>query len=302
MNVSFLERVQMQKEDYLSKAREFGVSENVIQAIEPMMRSIGTSFPLIPNQELPCPTACSKFGGYPDAPTGARWPEEADGSPYVFIAQINLTEISGTGSWRSFPVEGLLSFFACFETKKDYVEKAKVLFTATTNDMQELPLHDMLPAMDVPVAMRMQILRNEYWVAPRQDSAWFQKLPLSDDEKYTFEDFEYELDTDINSGLIYQHSRFLGGLLSDIGGGDEFAKEECERRLRGLPSNQRVPDEHKERSGGWRILALFDPFDAHQPQDSPLKRLLGRRLFYWIHDADIAKGNFENVQLISGES
>jgi uncharacterized protein YwqG len=59
----------------------------------------------------------SRFGGSPDLPWGAAWPEHAQG-PYAFLAQIDFTEVAeGCGAASSdmqalgLPRDGLLSLF-----------------------------------------------------------------------------------------------------------------------------------------------------------------------------------------------
>lgn len=55
----------MNKDEYFSRARAFGVDDQILSAIEPMMGRGPWYFPLISSQE-PVTLGCTKFGGLPD--------------------------------------------------------------------------------------------------------------------------------------------------------------------------------------------------------------------------------------------
>jgi hypothetical protein len=57
----------------------------------------------------------SKFGGVPDLPPDAVWPEHA-GGPYEFVAQLNLEDCPNAGL---LPTRGLLSVFAATEPSEE---------------------------------------------------------------------------------------------------------------------------------------------------------------------------------------
>jgi uncharacterized protein YwqG len=52
----------------------------------------------------------SRFGGVPDLPPGATWPER-DGVPMEFIAQIRLADLAAAGADERLPAHGSLLFF-----------------------------------------------------------------------------------------------------------------------------------------------------------------------------------------------
>ncbi|MBK9035495.1 MAG: DUF1963 domain-containing protein [Myxococcales bacterium] len=56
------------------------------------------------------PLGASRFGGIPDLPPGAAWPER-DGVPMEFIAQFRLDELAGLDPQGRLPAGGALLFF-----------------------------------------------------------------------------------------------------------------------------------------------------------------------------------------------
>lgn len=56
------------------------------------------------------PLGASRFGGLPDLPPGAAWPER-DGVPMEFIAQLRLDELAGLDPRGQLPPSGALWFF-----------------------------------------------------------------------------------------------------------------------------------------------------------------------------------------------
>lgn len=65
------------------------------------------------SQKIPC--GKSRFWGNPDLPDGITYPmytdNEGNSYPYIFLCQINLTEIAPYDSNNLLPHEGILSFF-----------------------------------------------------------------------------------------------------------------------------------------------------------------------------------------------
>lgn len=62
-------------------------------------------------QESELAIGASKIGGTPDLPPGRAWPEWEDGTPFLFIAQINLSEIAAYDREGALPHTGMLYFF-----------------------------------------------------------------------------------------------------------------------------------------------------------------------------------------------
>jgi uncharacterized protein YwqG len=56
------------------------------------------------------PLGASRFGGVPDLPPGATWPDR-DGVPMEFIAQLRLADVAAAGGDDRLPAQGSLLFF-----------------------------------------------------------------------------------------------------------------------------------------------------------------------------------------------
>jgi uncharacterized protein YwqG len=68
----------------------------------------------LPYTHEPLPLATSKYFGRPDLPTEVEWPM-LRGDPLVFVAQINLAEMTALEPELDLPRSGLLSFFCWAE-------------------------------------------------------------------------------------------------------------------------------------------------------------------------------------------
>lgn len=53
----------------------------------------------------------SRFGGLPDLPVGAAWPRSVQGQPMLFLAQVDLADITQQAGGTTLGAEGLLSVF-----------------------------------------------------------------------------------------------------------------------------------------------------------------------------------------------
>jgi uncharacterized protein YwqG len=73
---------------------------------------IGIRFEPIPG-EKPL-LAGTKFGGLPDAPPDFNWPRHPNTVPYLFLMQVNLTEVHRILPDNPLPNEGILSFFTYY--------------------------------------------------------------------------------------------------------------------------------------------------------------------------------------------
>ena len=97
----------------------------------------------------------SKFGGKPNLPKNISWPEY-EKKPMVFLAQINLKEVSEFDSNKILPQNGILFFFAFFKTPESEFgaeysfsfkkEEFKVLyFDGNLNEIYEVEFPKSLP-------------------------------------------------------------------------------------------------------------------------------------------------------------
>lgn len=80
-------------------------AERIVQALAPVVRLQLERSGVLPAR------GDSKVGGMPDLPAGWRWPQGAGGAPLAFVAQLDLSEISGLDSPARLPSAGRLSLF-----------------------------------------------------------------------------------------------------------------------------------------------------------------------------------------------
>ncbi len=271
------------------------LDEQLIAAVEPLIiwepPCITLNIDLLNPGIAP---GCTKAGGIPDLPKNVAWPDPS-GEPYTFLFQVNLSDIDGRDTENILPKVGLLSFFI-----SEYQEHASVLYSQSIEQLQPAPLHDMFPSMDVSDSIKLYLGFEQSCIPPRYDSPAFQALDLSQDQQYSFEDFEYELDESDSRIKNHIPSRLLGPCLDDIGGGDLHQKVSCELRIRGLKYSKESELQVRDAAQQWRILAMMDPFEKGSPLRSNTS--LNRRLFFWIRHQDLAGGDFGKVQLVIGES
>nr|WP_246345511.1 DUF1963 domain-containing protein [Conexibacter arvalis] len=69
---------------------------------------------IAPGEGAPPPGARSRFGGAPDLPAGAVWPNW-DAEPLTFLAQIDLAEAHAAGIDPLLPADGLLLLFSALD-------------------------------------------------------------------------------------------------------------------------------------------------------------------------------------------
>ena len=116
--------------------------------------------------------SASKLGGKPHAPDGFSWPE-GDSGPFVFLAQLDLAELSERCRGElGLPATGLLSVFietADEGTSAAFIfETEQALVPATNHEAPELD--------ESPIVMK------EYWTPPSLELA---DLILDNDEAFT---------------------------------------------------------------------------------------------------------------------
>jgi uncharacterized protein (TIGR02996 family) len=103
----------------------------------------------------------SKFGGRPDLPAGAKWPEYED-EPLTFLAQFNLADLRASPVARELPAAGLLSLFCLYDYGEDFEEgNWRLLFFP---DAAGLLRHDQHP--DLPEEYQAASARLVFTEAP----------------------------------------------------------------------------------------------------------------------------------------
>ncbi len=252
----------MDKRLLVNEMKKFGLDKEVIVRISEEAR-INSYYQILINLKSAAQIGQSKIGGVPDFPKSMQWPEP-DGKPFKFIAQLNFNELPVQMD-DDFPDRGILYFFL---NDEDYPVEARVMYSSDNVDLEPAEIHDMLPAIDVPAANPIQLELHEDFVPPRYDWEEFNRFELTEDQKYSYEDFEYEVDMDQSLQFQYQGCYVLGSLENE-----------------------------------WLELLALDPYENELTIGSALKGLeLGRRLTYKIRINDLKKSDFTNVKASYGES
>jgi len=174
------------------------VSQSVLELAEPAIR-----FETAPVQDAPLQVGASKVGGYPDLPPGIPWPE-CRGHPLDFLAQINLTELSGFEGSEHLPPSGILLFF--FGTEGDPFHHPaedtsswRVLYFDGPDSALERRIP---PGGDEYNPCRVHF--SQEWTIPAYESKLFDSLKLTEQEQSAYLDM---LEQYGNVGIV---NRILG--------------------------------------------------------------------------------------------
>ena len=91
--------------EYIQQSMHPAYQKATIDAMQPALK-INYKLNEIPK------TGYSKLGGYPDLPQDLNWPVDNKEIPYLFLVQINLSEIQSYDLAYTIPENGILYFFA----------------------------------------------------------------------------------------------------------------------------------------------------------------------------------------------
>ena len=231
----------------------------------------------------------TRLGGHPDLPPDFDWPQYG-GAPQSFIAQVNLAEIHPYDLDRVLPPAGLLSFFYDsaqsvwgFDPKQDGAWA--VHYTPDGADLVRREPPSDLPEEASFDAMRVQPT-SELTYAP----AWFSEvaaLNLTHDERFA-------LDEILESDEAPIH-RLLGHP-DPVQGNMQL---ECQLVAHGLycgnSSGYEDPRAAELALGAarWRLLLQVD-------SDDGIGMMWGDvgRIYYWMHEDDLAARNWAKARLV----
>lgn len=267
----------MKREEVISLMDSCGLSKSVGDSVMSLAES-RNSLEIVPQLGSPVAVGSSKVGGVPDFPPGDyAWPGFKD-RPFLFLGQINLGEIPSRP--ERLPAKGLLYFFL-FE--EDFPCIAKVILAPHISNLQPSPIHEMLPESDVPEATGISFTAREDIFLPKYDSPSFNSLGLQEDDRYAFEDFEYEVEGDSPYNLSFFGSQLLG----------EW--------------NEAVDvawSQFNESRDGWVVLLILDPFQDKKWTQSALAKFTGinRRVYFYIQEDALKQAHFSNIRVAFGES
>jgi uncharacterized protein YwqG len=235
----------------------------------------------------------SRIGGTPDLPDTILWPQ-SDGKSLSFIAQINLTEIAEAWPQALLPSSGILYFFYDAEQSIwgfDPNDKGK--WGVYYSPVPSIHLIETVFPDDVPDYAHYQAKA----VTPvRQDDYpdYFQvdlsDIALSNDEDDLL--FDVFSAYDDYGATIHKLFGFPDQIQGDM-------QTEVQLVSNGLYCgdatgyNDPRAEELKEGASEWSLLLQIDT-------DNDTGMMWGDvgRIYYWIHERDLAAGVFENTWLI----
>jgi uncharacterized protein (TIGR02996 family) len=120
------------------------------------------------------PVGTSKFGGRPDLPAAAQWPEY-EGEPLTFLAQFNLAELHKSPVARPLPATGLLSLFCLYNYEEDFDDgNWRLLYHPDTSGLVRREQHPDLPEDYLAASARFTL--TEAPTLPHPDSPWAKEL------------------------------------------------------------------------------------------------------------------------------
>ncbi len=91
----------------------------------------------------------SKTGGMPDVAEGIDYPYDKDGKPYIFLAQLNLSELNSI--FQIVPYTGMLYFFIQMGGDLSAKERCKIIYSKTDSDLHTLKTPELyMPQNEFP--------------------------------------------------------------------------------------------------------------------------------------------------------
>lgn len=263
--------------------------ENVLRLVKPSVR-LRTIAPDESAQQI----GVSRIGGLPDLPSGIQWPMVVN-DPLYFIAQINLVDVHPLDFENRLPKSGLLSFFYDWGATNNCV----IYIKADQGDLSPCNPPPQLPDSISPswfsrlflgkrperVFRGCHISFSNELTPP--DGMSFALDALSEDLVYFDEFYEkyYEL---LGEEETDSHHQLLGNPASIQGA---YMEAECA----GIPLDKEpLTAEQLSQLSQWKLLAQFDSDDLPGMMWGDLGRL-----YYYIHESDLSRGEFSRVFVTS---
>jgi uncharacterized protein YwqG len=231
----------------------------------------------------------SKLGGIPTVPAGFEWPDW-NGVPLQFLCQLDLAELQGALPLEWLPDSGLLSFFydegqstwgfdpadlgswRVMQFEADVV-LAPAIFPQGSNAASVLPevflKFEKQASLPDPerAGLHFSQIPDEAW--EYLEGYRFPEEPLHQIAGWpcAVQNEGMELECQLASNGVY------------VGGSDGYGSDEAKRLAEG--------------SGQWRLLLQLDSDDDAEMQWGDVGRL-----YFWVKEAESAKGDFSGVWMI----
>ncbi|MGC5324385.1 YwqG family protein [Brevibacillus sp. SYSU BS000544] len=285
------------KEQILSLFREAGLAKYA-EDFSPLIRPSIRLF-THPANEDDLPLGSSKIGGTPDLPPHFEWPRW---KVYTmsFLGQINLAELPNAPG-TTLPKKGILYFFyavsAMYDDDDFYdsTDTARVLYFE--GDVSELKRHPYPPDFDDYIVDDQEtrfalcsLTFSVEWTVPPSESANMAGLGMSWSQNREDYDTYWDVflpkhwEACIANGGNPPINRLLGNP-EQIQGDMQC---DCVRYLRDDCSDKAdLLSEAKK----WHLLLQLDS------EEEKTKMMWGDVgcVYFWIHEDDLARGNFDNV-------
>jgi uncharacterized protein YwqG len=262
------------------------VSQSILELSEPAIR-----FETTAEQEASMQVGTSKVGGFPDLPPGFPWPE-CQGRALDFLAQINLTELSGFEGSEQLPPTGILFFFFGmqgdpFHHPLEDASSWRVLFIddpVSALEQRIPPGGDEFHCYDP-----CRVLFSQEWTIPAFESKLFDSLKLNEQEQSAYLE------------MLEEHE--IGGIVNRILGhpapiqGD--VQLECQFASHGLDSRNLSIKHRILRmllAGGYRNWQLLLQLDSDD--NAGMNWVDSGRLYFLIRERDLRVHRLDRVWLI----
>lgn len=232
----------------------------------------------LPTPDDALPVGASKMGGVPDLPHGTPWPcVEGEARPLHFLAQINFAETTAVWPHSALPKSGLLSvLYDAYETPDRGLEGFKILYNANTDNVKRYALPEPLQTLMKRKHIPGQFNSCAVQMTKTVPVGPLKRLEVADEHFETLMELAQEEEFGAHQ-MLGQPDYFYDGSLLDLAAATSGVNETEETN---------APAE----SQGWLLLMQIDTDDNPGWGWGD-----GGKLYFHIHERDLAEHNFSNV-------
>ena len=287
------------EEDVMRVAADAGLIRHVEAALSLARRSVR----LVPGEGEPPPGSRSRFGGVPDLPAGALWPNW-DAEPLTFVAQLDLAEAHAAGIDPLLPQDGLLLVFSALDRTPSGTspldrESAHLLWVPA----ERVPVEPPKPIGPSRPSQARALELSSEWSLPRVWSEPVQRLGLADDEQRAWEQARHDLAAlqgvdSWDAGTPLRSLHHLLGWPEETRGDMPLA---LELAARGVDVGYGAPASHPEarRVGRaperWRLLLQLTVDEQLGWEFGPGRE----RLYVWAVEDELSAGVFSSARALA---